>query len=277
MKELIEKTKDKFIAIYKAVNASDEVEAAQQFEVESFNFLRLIEGNEYLKSCTPLSIIGVFLEVISNGLSFDKSCGHIYLMPRSAKQGDNWVKRLTYTYSAAGEIFLCMEVGSIKSCQEATLVYEGDEIKVKSVNGIKQIEHSAAIPRQSNKILGGYTIITMPDNSKETFWMGIEDVERLKGFSKKSNKSKKNPDGIANELYSSGDDGQIDAGFFKTKIVKAALSRYPKRRTQTSYDEDKIGFENDKNPIIEQDYSTEQDTDIEVKAPAIPANGIMAF
>lgn len=224
-------SKEKFVSIYQAVHKVDNESAKNFFEVEAFNFKKRIEENDYLKDCTELSIAGVFLEVISNGLSFDKSANHVYLIPRSVKVGDKWEKRLTYTEAADGLVYLTKSAGSIESAS-VSLVYDGDDISVITENNHKIINHKPAIPRASNKIIGGFAIITLNKNGDtDAFWMDVSEVARLMAYSKKSNKSRKNPEGKANALYTSGIDGQIDEGFFKTKVLKAALKDYPKKKT----------------------------------------------
>ena len=115
------------------------------------------------------------------------------------------------------------------------IVYEGDFIENEHVNGELNIRHKPAIPRVSNKMLGGYCIVQTKQGLKP-FWMDIKEMDRLKGFSEKNNKVWDNNlktyvTGKANDLYFSGPDGQPDEGFFKTKITKAALKNYPKKKT----------------------------------------------
>jgi len=223
---LIEKaeTTEKFTAIYRAVHKCSNEDAKNFFEVEKFQFKTLIQSTPALMECNELSIGSTFLEVISNGLSFEKSANHVYLIPRNVKVGDQWEKRMTYSYAAPGIIYLCKAAGSINDCTTPIIVFEGDDIEVKTVNGVLTVNHSRAIPQKSKKILGGYCFVNT-GKTREAFWMGVEEVERLIGYSAKANK------GNANELYKSGPDGQIDTGFFATKIVKAALKNYRRKRT----------------------------------------------
>ena len=221
-------SKEKFISIYQAVHKVDYDSATNFFEVEAFNFRKAIEENTYLQDATELSVAGVFLEVISNGLSFDKSSNHVYLIPRNVKKGNGWEKRLTYQYAADGLIHLTKSAGSIVNAS-VTVVYEGDDIKVITENNQKIINHAPAIPRQSSKIIGGFAIITLNDRGDtDAFWMDVSEISRLAKFSEKANRGK------TNALYTSGTDGQIDEGFFKTKILKAALKTYSKKKTLAS-------------------------------------------
>lgn len=222
---------DAYVMVIKAVHQCTEEEAQQRYALEKFSFNRLLEETPSLRECTELSIRGTFLEVISNGMSFDKTAKHVYIMQRSVKSGNAWEKRLVYSEAANGEIYLRLAAGSIKACSLPVIVYEGDVIKIKNVNGQVQLTHEKAIPRKTNNIIGGYCFVTT-SIGQDTFWVDIEEIERFKGYSQKANRSQTNPDGKANALYTSGSDGQIDEGFFKTKIAKMALKPYPQKRVQ---------------------------------------------
>lgn len=223
---------DRFVTIYRTIHKVSPDEAKNYMEVETFNFKRLIEETPALQKCTELSVAGTFLEVISNGLSFDKSSKHVYLIPRNVNVGTRdapkWESRLTYSYAADGIIQLTTTAKSIKNCSVPVIVYEGDAIDVQTVDGKSVINHKQSIPRKSNKILGGYCVVTLPEGEKEQFWFDISEIARLANFSAKANK------GSANELYSAGEDGQVDVGFLRTKIVKMALKG--KRRRQALAD-----------------------------------------
>lgn len=234
----LDNAQDKFLAIFRAVHKASEEEAKNFFEVEKFAFRRALEESPALQECSDLSIASTFLEVISNGLSFDKTAKHVYLIPRSVKVGTNWEKRMTYSYACDGLIYLCVASGSIQGCSTPVIVYQGDEIEVKTIDGRMTINHSPAIPRKSSKILGGFCYVT-ERGERVGFWMGIEEAERLIKFSEKANGGK------ANALYTSGNDGQIDSGFFSTKIAKAALKNKRKKKTvNDNYFDDDLAVEN---------------------------------
>ena len=240
--------KSAFIKVYQAVHKVSETDAANYFEVELFDFKSAFEQTPALQKCTPLSIASTFLEVISNGLSFDKSAKHVYIMPRSVKVGDQFETRLSYSYAADGLIYLATAAGSITGCSTPVIVYEGDHIEVKDVNGQCQISHARAIPRISGKIVGGFCHV-ITKGGRESFYMDIKEVERLAGYSAKANR------GAANALYTS-DNGQIDAGFFSTKIVKAALKNYRKKRTlNDNYFDDELIEDQTDLPFVEAEPS----------------------
>lgn len=227
MSNFLEKqgAKDRFVIIYKAANQIKDDELAQSlFELEKFNFLKLLEENPKLNEASETTKYGTFIDVIKDGLSFDKNAKHIYVMVRSG--------RMAYERAKSGVMFLVKKAGSVKDITEPVIVYEGDEIDVKTLNGDLQISHSPSIPRKSKKILGCYFFVITNENRKDPVWYPIEKIERLKKFSEKQNGGK------ANALYTSGNDGQVDEGFFLTKAVKAGLEKYSKKPTGLNHVED---------------------------------------
>lgn len=226
--------REKFVKLYKNSNGIKSVKDAEDyFEVEVFHFGKIIQENPKLQECSELSVRSTFLEVISNGLSFEKAQKQIYIMPSSVNVGTKdkpvWELRMGYEIAKNGLVHITTKAGSIKSCSDPVLVYEDDHFQIKTVNNTTVIDHTPKIPRKSNVIIGGYCFITLPDNSIEPFWYDISNVERLKRYS-----AKKNGNNGANALYTSGANGQIDEGFFQTKIIKAALKNKPKKFAGTS-------------------------------------------
>ena len=245
MSNFLEKieVKDRFTSIFKGVhNIQSDERAKDLFEVEKFHFMKLISENPKLGECTQNSTIGTFLDVVSNGLSFEKAQGHVYVMGRNVKTGkkdsagkDIYEQRMSYEIAKNGVMRMVKRAGSVKDIVDPVIVYKGDEIKVNTTeSGMKHIIHSPAIPRTSNEILGAYCFVITPDNRRDGFWYSIENIDRLKTYSAKQNKyydkdKKALVEKGPNELYSSGNDGQIDEGFFLTKVVKAALKNYSKQ------------------------------------------------
>jgi recombinational DNA repair protein RecT len=226
-----EETQNKFIQLYKAVNKCSDEDAANFFQVEKFSFIRMLQENEALQKCSELSQASCFMEVINNGLSFDKTARHIYLMPKNVKiSPTEWETRITWQWQAEGLIYITSQSGSIRNCSIPIIVFEGDVIKVTE----SFISYEKSIPKKSNKILGGFCIITKSDNSKEYFWMDVSEMNRMSKYSAKQN-SKTG----ANALYTSGEDGQPDEGFMRTKIILRALAKFPKKKiTSNNFHDD---------------------------------------
>jgi hypothetical protein len=216
-------TVDKFKTLYVAVHKSSKDEAAQQYELEKFNFLNEIATKGY-NDVTQVSAMGVFLDVMSMGLSFNKSLNHVYIMTRSTRlPNGQYEKRLVYQVQADGKEFLAQSAGVIKRTTKPVVVYEGDTFEQKTnEQGDMVIVYARDPQKRSQKIVGGFIYITYPDNTKEPFWMEETDIARLMGYSAKQNGSRG-----ANALYSSFNGG-IDPGFLKTKLMTHALNHIGK-------------------------------------------------
>jgi recombinational DNA repair protein RecT len=226
-------TLEKFSKIFGAVHKVEDSEAKQMFEVEKFHFMKEVQ-EKGISDVTPISAMGVFLDVVSNGLSFASGAKHIYLMSRNVKiksgNQESWEKRLVFTPTPDGKIFQAQKAGAIDYVTKPVIVYEGDQFAISTdSNGDQIIRHQVQFPRSSKKIIGGYVYVVMKNGKREPFWMDIGDIERLKGYSAKQNK------GTANALYTSND-GQIDSGFFGAKLINFALKNVRKSGIASAFE-----------------------------------------
>lgn len=215
-------TVDKFTKIVSAVQKVGADEAKQNFAVESFHFMKeLTEKN--IQDVTPISAMGCFLDVVSNGLSFASGSKHVYLMTRSVKAGNGYEKRLVFSTSPDGKIFQAQRSGAIEYVTKPVIVYEGDDFAVSTnEQGEQIIRHQVKFPRASNKIVAGYVYVVFKGGKREPFWMDTADIERLKGYSARQNGQRG-----ANALYTANN-GQIDPGFFGAKLINFALKNVRK-------------------------------------------------
>lgn len=238
--QIIEKPEnvDKFVKIFQGVHKVDPDTAKQYYEVEKFNFCKeLAEKGISTNEVTPFSVAGVFLDVVSNGMSFGSGAKHVYLMPRSVNTKkkdqfgkDIYEKRLVYSTSPDGKIFLCQRSGALDYITKPVMVYEGDDFSIETnEQGNQIIRHKASIPRKSQKIIAGYVYIVHKGGFREPFWMDQSDIDRLAGYSKKQN------NGYTNALYSSNN-GQIDIGFFGAKLISHALKNIRKMATASVHE-----------------------------------------
>lgn len=221
----------KLVGAIKNINAD---KAAEIYELEKFHFMKELQ-EKGLQDCTPITAMGVFLDVISNGLSFASGSKHVYVMSRNAKVGnpDNpqWEKRMGWTPTPDGKIYLCQRAKSIDHVTKPVMVYEGDEFSIGTTDkGFQYVTHKVQMPRKAGaKLIAGYVYVVLNNGDREAFWMDMTDVERLKGYSARQNKNKG-----ANELYSSNN-GMIDTGFFAAKLISHALRPYRKSTIASNY------------------------------------------
>lgn len=239
------KTQDSFVEIFKAVHRVGAEEARQIFESEKFNFLRQLMEKSIDKKVTPVSVKGVFLEVISNGMSFAEQAKHVYVMTRNVKVKtadgkDAYETRLTYQASPDGKIFQCQRAGSIQDVTKPVIVYEGDDFSIETDESGRQIIRHKVNMEHTKKIVAGYVFMIMKDGSREPFWLDLNDIERLKAYSSANNSkwdadAKRKIPGPANALYTSNG-GQIDPGFFGAKLISHALKNKRKSRYANQFE-----------------------------------------
>ncbi|MBK7885525.1 MAG: recombinase RecT [Chitinophagaceae bacterium] len=135
---------DRFKKLYVTFNGKS---GEKYYEAEKFHFAKLLQENAKLAECSKLSLYGCFLDVAVNGLSFDPTMKHVYLVPYNVKKGDNnWEKRAQLQISGQGELLLRMQQGQIKYADNPVLVYEGDIFKTGTRNGQLFVDHEATIP-----------------------------------------------------------------------------------------------------------------------------------
>lgn len=210
---------DRFKQIFKVMNGGDDARAAVKYEAEKFHFMKLIQDKPDLQQCTKLSLYGCFLDMGVNGLSFDPSMKHAYVVSFNTnvgtKQQPHWEKRATLMISGYGELNMRIRQGQIKYADNPILVYEGDEFRHGTKDGKVFLEHVAAYPRKTDSIIACYIRLERNDGSYDYKVMSIEEIQKLKAFSKDPN-SKAWTDGLP--------------GMIQAKTIKHAFRSYPRIR-----------------------------------------------
>lgn len=288
--ELVENSKveQKFIQMYNSIHGTDM--GVQMYHKEVFNFQKILQENPALQECSKMSLYGCFLDMAVNGLSLDPTGRpHCYMLPRKSKTGhkdkygkDIYENRASVSVTGYGELVMRMRAGQIKYADNPVVVYEGDTFSISLDHGVKKITYSAAIPRKSNRIIGAFIRIVRNDGSEDYQWLLEGDIERLAGFSARSNSywdsnSRKRVEGKANALYSSNG-GQIDPGFLENKMIKHAFDAYPKVRigkfTQMQSVEDPepvidYGVEETEATVVDNGFDGPEDNQPEVTQPVV--------
>lgn len=219
-----------YINILMKVHRMSREEAETIYEKESLYYRKSFMTNDKLHQCTGISLYSAFLEGATNNLSIQPGQkSEAYLESRSTKvkqngAADSWIQTASFVITAYGELNLRIRSGQIIRMNNPIILYEGDHFQPKSnERGELTIEYLPAIPRQSKKIFGSYVCIVLPNNGIDFKWLLQDDIDRLKGYSLKQNKTS------ANALYTSND-GSIDPGFLSTKTIKHAMAAYTKLR-----------------------------------------------
>lgn len=211
---------DRFRDLFKIIHGIKDARMADAFyTAEKFHFLKLINDSVNLQQCTKLSLYGIFMDVAVSGLSFDPTMKHLYIVPYNVNIGTKnepkWEKRAALQISGIGELLLRTKQGQIKYADNPVVVFEGDEFRFGTRDGRTVVEHMAAIPRVSENIIACYICITRHDGSKDYKVMAMEDINRLRNFSKDP-QSKAWTDGLK--------------GMVEAKTIKHAFKNYPKIR-----------------------------------------------
>ena len=207
---------DRFKQLYSIMH-HQKAQAEMRYEAEKFHFMKLLQDKQELQQCTKLSLYGCFLDAAVNGLSFDPGAGHLYVVAFNVNVGKKddpkWEKRATLMVSGIGELVMRQRQGQIRYADNPVLVYEGDLFKYGTRGGKHFIEHEAVLPRKTDNIIAAYVRIERPDGSSDYNVLSIEEVQKLRKFSKDPN-SKAWTDGLP--------------GMIKSKVIKHAFRTYPR-------------------------------------------------
>lgn len=245
----------KFKHIYQVMHGTKSGE--QFYEAEKFHFMKLLQENPKLQSCSKISLYGCFLDVAVSGLSFDPSAKQVYIVPFNVnvgtKQNPKWESRAQLMISGYGELALRMKQGQIKYADNPVLVYEGDEFAIGTKNVNSYVEHKSVFPRKSDAIIACYLRITRNDDSVDFKVISIEEVEKLRKFSKDPN-SKAWTDGLP--------------GMVMSKTIKHAFKTYPKIRKGDFSELSSNTIDEEHEEVNHIDYGLEK----EVETEAIPVD-----
>jgi recombinational DNA repair protein RecT len=249
---------DRFKQLYSIMNGKDKAAAVVKYEAEAFHFNKLINEKPELKKCTKLSLYGCFLDMAVSGLSFDPAMKHAYVVSFNVNVGDKsnpkWEARAMIMISGYGELQIRIQQKQIKYADNPVLVYEGDYFTSGTKNNQYYVEHQAVYPRKSENIIACYIRLERLDGSVDYKVMSMEEVLKLKAFSKQQNSL----------AWTSGLPGMVQA-----KTIKHAFRSYPKMKLGqfSELESNKTEESTD----VKIDYGLEETTT--VQAPPAKSNG----
>ena len=211
---------DRFKTIFKVMNGGNDGQAEVKYEAEKFHFMKLIQDKPELQACSKLSLYGCFLDMAVNGLSFDPSMKHAYVVSFNTNVGTKnepkWEKRASLMISGYGELQMRVRQGQIRYADNPILVYEGDQFQHGTRDGKVFLDHVASFPRKKDAaIIACYIRLERNDGSVDYKVLGIDEVMKFRAFSKDQN-SKAWTDGLP--------------GMVQAKTMKHAFRSYPKIR-----------------------------------------------
>lgn len=239
--------KEGFISLYRQTHPDQpEAEAEIVHSREAIYFKKILIANPKLQTCSRFSLYSSFMDIVTNGMTFDPAMKLIYIQTRGyniapAGQTKVYEQRAENKLTAEGELNLRMQLGQIKYCDTPVIVFQGDVFRVGNNEKGKYVIWEAAIPRTSKTVVASFIKVTRPDGSVDYSYLTAEDIERFRLASQKQN-SYGSSQGSANELYTSCNGG-IDPGFLATKTIRHAFRVFPKAKvigTNTTLDETDI-------------------------------------
>lgn len=220
-----ERVESRFVKIVNGITRGNF--GPQMFIREKEWFIRLISESDTLRQCSPISIFSAFMDVATLGLSVAQGSDPLaYLVPYNVTVGGTPARpekqwRVKLEVSPYGELAMRKYFRQVQDVDNPVIVYEDDDFDEGYRGGIRYVDYKKNHQSKNRRIKAGFIRIVKPGGTVDFFVMDMAQVERLKNYSKKKN------GGNANKLYSAND-GQIDEGFFKAKIIKHAFKGYPK-------------------------------------------------
>ncbi|MDR1884264.1 MAG: hypothetical protein LBR26_16010 [Prevotella sp.] len=254
-----EPIKKAFVNTLSKIHGKSEIDAEMIFEKESLYFKKALTDSQKLAASTGISLYSAFLEIAITGLSIQPgNKSEAYLEARSAKDGDKWIQNARLVITAYGELNMRIMAGQIIRISNPQVIYDGDTFQPRTnKDGVLVVDYVPRIPRRSNKIIGCYVHIVLPNNQNDFKWLLEDDIQRLARYSIPT--TGENP--RANKLYTSNNN-QIDPGFLEAKTIKHAFRAYTKLRVS-----DIVAFEDDCESESER---TSEDCELRVTEEARP-------
>lgn len=192
----LEMVKEKFIKNYNLSNGSTQGDLMYHRQLVYFN--QNISNVAALQNCDKFSLYACFVTAAVNGYSFDPEDNEVYLVPFKGKA--------VLMRQAGAHIRRLQKTKQVSYVDQPRLVYRGDLFEMENGRVIKHIEKL-----ESDEIIAGYVRFILDGRGTEKFF--IYRKSDWESWKKKS----LNPNG---DTWN--DNGQVNAGFLRTKIIKHA-------------------------------------------------------
>lgn len=135
--------------------------------------------NPYLKQCDPTSVLRAIMNVAQIGLTLNPVSKYAYLIPRYNSQSKMLECVLEPSYIGLAK--LLTDSGSVISIQ-SQIIYEGDNCQIDLASNEKVIKHEPFFitGKEKGKIVGVYSLATLPDGSKHIEGMSYKDIMEIR-------------------------------------------------------------------------------------------------
>jgi recombinational DNA repair protein RecT len=148
--------RDRYIKNYNACNKGKIGDLMYHKNV--VHFKQQIMASQQLAAADKFSLYAVFVTAAVNGYSLDPADQEVYIIARGGKaylerQAGSYVRRLIRT-------------GQIQMCEQAKLVYEGDDFLVQDGRVVKHVENF-----KTDNIVAGYVKVLLDENGKSIYFI----------------------------------------------------------------------------------------------------------
>ncbi|KKL49074.1 hypothetical protein LCGC14_2319140 [marine sediment metagenome] len=139
--------------------------------------------NGFLRNATKESLLSAVVSIAQTGLTLNPVSKQAYLIPRKAKDGDQWIVQAHLEPSYIGLMKLLTDAGQVLNIQ-TNLVYEGDDFDV-NLGMETEITHKPhyITGRAKGNIKGVYSIANLKGGLKQFEYMTIQEIHDIRGTS----------------------------------------------------------------------------------------------
>lgn len=170
--------KDKFVNFYNLTTGSNNGELV--YHAEKLNFVNMVNSNDKLKICNPISLYKAFLNAALNRLSFDPLKNQVYLIPHGSS--------CNLFITPYGEAQLRIQSGQFSGYDAPVVVYNCDDYSEEYINGDLVVNYKAHKPRPKDAaIIGTFIKIYRTNGSYFFVTFDIADIEKWRSYSKSPN------------------------------------------------------------------------------------------
>jgi recombination protein RecT len=143
--------------------------------------VQILQGNDYLRKCTPASIRKSVKNVALTGITLNPAQGLAYLVPRNI----NKVQTCCLDFSYKGLCHVAVQSGAVYDIA-AYVVYSEDEFHVEQGTNA-EIRHTPSLEQDRGKATHVYAVATLHHNVKKFEVMTMKEVEEIRKISKQPN------------------------------------------------------------------------------------------
>lgn len=154
----------------------------KQAEYEASWTIQNVNRTPSLKSLDSSSIIGAVLTCVQCGLTLDPAKSLGYLLPKSYKDGGQWIKECRFEPSYQGLVYLLQQSGSILSII-ANVVRDGETFDYEPTNFNNPVTHKANPFKTDKPIIGAYAVAELKSGGKQAEAMSIDQLHEIREMS----------------------------------------------------------------------------------------------